>query len=86
MPAKLLEAYRLIRPFVQNLQEGGYDCYLLKTELMERNCYREIRNGYGIVQMLDLTESVKKARAEVMSLVRDIEALLAGKKGVAVNG
>ncbi len=23
MPAKLLEAYRLIRPFVQNLQEGG---------------------------------------------------------------
>ncbi|MDX0408559.1 AAA family ATPase [Sinorhizobium medicae] len=86
MPAKLLEAYRLIRPFVQNLQEGGYDSYLLKTELMERNCYREIRNGYGTVQMLDLTESVKKARAEVMSLVRDIEALLAGKKEVAANG
>lgn len=45
MPAKLLEAYRLIRPFVQNLQKGGYDSYLLQTELMERNCYREIRNG-----------------------------------------
>ncbi|MDW9359440.1 ParA family protein [Sinorhizobium medicae] len=86
MPAKLLEAYRLIRPFVQNLQEGGYDSYLLQTELMERNCYREIRNGYGTVQMLDLTQSVKKARAEVMSLVRDIEALLAGKKEVAANG
>ncbi|MDW9477147.1 ParA family protein [Sinorhizobium meliloti] len=86
MPAKLLEAYRLIRPFVQNLQEGGYDSYLLKTELMERNCYREIRNGLGTVQMLDLTESVKKARAEVMSLVREIEALLAGGKEVAANG
>ncbi|ASY60765.1 hypothetical protein SS05631_a43820 (plasmid) [Sinorhizobium sp. CCBAU 05631] len=53
---------------------------------MERNCYREIRNGYGTVQMLDLTESVKKARAEVMSLVRDIETLLPGKNEVAANG
>ncbi|APG93027.1 ParA protein, plasmid partitioning protein (plasmid) [Sinorhizobium americanum] len=71
---------------MQNLQEGGYDSYLLKTELMERNCYREIRNGYGTVQMLELTESVKKARVEVMNLVRDSEALLAGEKEVAANG
>ena len=86
MPARFLEAYRLIRPFVRNLQEGGYDSYLLDTELMERNCYREIRNGYGTLQMLDLTESVKKARTEVMNLVSNIEALLTGEKEVAVNG
>ena len=48
--------------------------------------YREIRNGYGTLQMLDLTESVKKARAEVMSLVGNIEALLTGEKEVAANG
>jgi len=86
MPAKFLEAYRLIRPFVQNLREGGYDSYLLDTELMERNCYREIRNGYGTLQMLDLTESVKKARAEVVSLVGNIEALLTGEQELAANG
>jgi len=33
-----------------------------------------------------LTEPVKKARAEVMSLVREIDALLAGKKEVTANG
>ncbi|XNO40754.1 ParA family protein (plasmid) [Sinorhizobium meliloti] len=86
MPARFLEAYRLIRPFVQNLREGGYDSFLLATELMERNCYREIRNGYGTLQMLDLTDPVKKARAEVVSLVRDIEAVLAGENEVAANG
>lgn len=86
MPAKYLEAYRLVRPFVQNLQEGGYDSYLLATELMERNCYREIRNGYGTLQMLDLTDSVKKGRAEVMNLVGDIEALLADEETGVANG
>ncbi|MCW1413386.1 ParA family protein [Rhizobium sp. 1AS11] len=86
LPARMLEAYRLIRPFVQNLKEGGYDSYLLDTELMERNCYREIRNGYGTLQMLELTNPVKKARAEVMSLVQNIEGLLLGPKGVAANG
>ena len=86
MPAKFLEAYRLIRPFVRNLQEGGYDSYLLDTELMERNCYREIQTGHGTLQMLDLTESVKKARAEVMSLVGNIEALLMGEQELAANG
>ncbi|WP_104668188.1 ParA family protein [Ensifer adhaerens] len=86
LPARALEAYRLIRPFVENLREGGYDSYLLETELMERNCYREIRNGYGTLQMLDLTDPVKKARAEVMSLVQNIEDLLSGQKEVAANG
>jgi chromosome partitioning protein len=35
--------------------------------------------------MLDLTDPVKKARAEVMSLVQNIEDLLSGHKGVATN-
>ncbi|MEY9585150.1 hypothetical protein ABIA15_003971 [Sinorhizobium fredii] len=51
-----------------------------------RNCYREIRNGYGTLQMLDLTDSVKKGRAEVMNLVGDIEALLADEETGVANG
>ncbi|MEY9323440.1 ParA family protein [Sinorhizobium fredii] len=86
IPARNLEAYRLIRPFVQNLRENGYDSYLLETELLERNCYREVRNGYGTLQMLELTEPVKKARAEVHRLLVDIESLLATSAKEATNG
>ena len=86
IPARNLEAYRLIRPFVQNLRENGYDSYLLETELLERNCYREVRNGYGTLQMLELTEPVKKARAEVHRLLVDIESLLATSTKEATNG
>lgn len=80
-----LEAYRLIRPFVQNLRESDYDSFLLPTELMERNCYREIRNGLGTLQMLDLTEPVMKGRAEVQRLISDIEGLLAKPQKEAAN-
>ncbi|WP_064697171.1 ParA family protein [Rhizobium aegyptiacum] len=86
IPARNLEAYRLIRPFVQNLRENGYDSHLLETELLERNCYREVRNGYGTLQMLELTEPVKKARAEVHRLLVDIESLLATSAKEATNG
>ena len=34
LPGRSLEAYRLIRPFIANLQEQGYDSHLLDTELM----------------------------------------------------
>ncbi|WP_461511779.1 ParA family protein [Rhizobium mongolense] len=81
IPARNLEAYRLIRPFVQNLGENGYASYLL---LLERNCYREVRNGYGTLQMLELTEQVKKARTE--GLLVDIESLLATSAKEATNG
>jgi chromosome partitioning protein len=81
-----LEEYRLIRPFVQNLRDNGYDSYLLETELFERNCYREIRSGYGTLQMLELTDTVKKARAEVKRLLEDVESLLAIVGKEAVNG
>lgn len=86
MPGRNLEAYRMIRPFVENLQKGGYDSYLLDTELLERNCYREIRTGYGTLQMLELTEAVRKGRTEVMSLMKDIEGILDTTRKAAANG
>ena len=76
VPARSLEAYRLIRPFIANLQEGGYDSHLLETELYERNCYREVRNGYGTVQMLEVTEPVRKARVEILNLTQEIGKFL----------
>ena len=76
LTARSLEAYRFIRPFVAALREAGYPSTLLRTELTERNCYREIRNGYGTLQMLDLTEPVKKGRIEVSALLDEVEGLL----------
>ncbi|NVP57749.1 ParA family protein [Mycoplana rhizolycopersici] len=83
MPGRSLEAYRLIRPFIANLKEQGYDSHLLETELYERNPYRDIRLGYGTLQMLELNDSVKKARGEVMSMMQEIESYLPNaKKGM----
>lgn len=71
------EAYRLIRPFIANLQEQGYDSYLLDTELYERNpCYRDIRLGYGRCKCWSWSDLVKKARSEVMTLMQEIERFL----------
>ncbi|RWM09731.1 MAG: ParA family protein [Mesorhizobium sp.] len=76
LTARSLEAYRFVRPFVAALRGAGYPSTLLQTELTERNCYREIRNGYGTLQMLDLTEPVKKARIEVAALFGEVETLI----------
>lgn len=81
LTARSLEAYRFIRPFVAALREAGYPSTLLATELTERNCYREIRNGYGTLQMLDLTEPVTKGRIEVSALLDEVEGLLRGNQG-----
>lgn len=70
------ENYRFIRPFVAKLQEAGMDSTLLDAELFERNVYREIANGYGTVQMQELTDPVKKARLEVIQLLKEIESHL----------
>lgn len=83
LTARSLEAYRFIRPFVAALREAGYPSTLLVTELTERNCYREIRNGYGTLQMLDLTEPVKKGRIEVSGLFDEVEGLLMRSQGAA---
>lgn len=81
LTARSLEAYRFIRPFVAALREAGYPSTLLQTELTERNCYREIRNGYGTLQMLELTEPVKKGRLEISALLDEVEGLLLGSEG-----
>lgn len=41
LPGRVLEAYRLIRPFIANLRDNGYESTLMETELTERNCYRK---------------------------------------------
>lgn len=79
MPNRALEEYRLIRPFVANLREGGYNSHLLATELVERNPYREIRTGYGTLQMLELTGPVKKARAEALAFKHEVEGYVQEK-------
>jgi chromosome partitioning protein len=73
MTSRHLEAYRYIRPFVAGLKRGDYQTDLLETELFERNIYREIQNGLGTLQMQDLTDPVRKGRAEVRALVDEIE-------------
>jgi len=71
-----LEEYRIIRPFVQNLSDHGYNATLIDTELIERNCYREIRSGLGTLQMLELTDAIRKARAEISTFVGELDQLI----------
>jgi chromosome partitioning protein len=80
VPARNLEAYRYIRPFIAGLVAADYRTALLDTELFERNIYREIQNGLGTLQMQDLTETVRKARVEVQALVDEIEQRRASLK------
>ncbi|TIR29936.1 MAG: ParA family protein [Mesorhizobium sp.] len=77
LPGRVLEAYRLIRPFIANLRDNGYESTLMDTELTERNCYREIRNGLGTLQMLELTDPVMKGRAEIAAFVAELDRHLA---------
>lgn len=81
-----LEEYRLIRPFVANFSRHGYNTTLLETEQIERNCYREIRSGLGTLQMLELTDAICKARAEVSAFVGELENLRDQKFIETVNG
>ncbi|UZX45518.1 ParA family protein (plasmid) [Agrobacterium sp. 13-2099-1-2] len=72
VPNRNLAEYRIIRQFSEKLEQSGYDSVLLETELTERNCYREIRSGLGTLQMLDLTEPVKKGRVETKAFVQEL--------------
>ncbi|WLT07739.1 ParA family protein (plasmid) [Bartonella apihabitans] len=73
---RLSEAYRLIRPFVSNLQQNGYNVSMLVQEMYERNCYRDVRSGYGTLQMMPLNETIKKARLEVRKIAAEIDKYL----------
>lgn len=74
--------YRFIRPFIEHLRTAGgmESTRLLDAELYERNVYREIANGYGTVQMQEITDGVKKARLEVIALLREIESHIPAHK------
>lgn len=81
-----LEEYRIIRPFVENLSHHGYNTTLLETELIERNCYREIRSGLGTLQMLELSDAICKARTEVNAFVSELDYLRDQNVMETVNG
>lgn len=68
------ELYRKIRPII----EDKVGTYLFRTEVFERNVYKDIHNGIGTLQMLDVTEAIAKARRETQTLVDEVDRLLNG--------
>ena len=70
------ELYRKIRPII----EDTVGTYLFRTEVFERNVYKDIHNGIGTLQMQEVTEAIAKARRETQALVGEVdEVLLSGK-------
>ena len=74
VPVRHTELYRKIRPIV--VDRAG--SYLFRTEVLERNVYKDIHSGIGTLQMLEVTSAVAKARRETMELVDEIDSLLVG--------
>ena len=68
------ELYRKIRPII----EDKVGTYLFRTEVFERNVYKDIHNGIGTLQMLEVTEAIAKARRETRALVEEVDAQLKG--------
>lgn len=69
------ELYRKIRPII----EEKVGTYLFRTEVFERNVYKDIHNGIGTLQMQEVTEAIAKARRETQALVEEVDKLLTGK-------
>jgi len=69
------ELYRKIRPII----EEKVGTYLFRTEVFERNVYKDIHNGIGTLQMQELTEAIVKARRETQTLVDEVDGLLASE-------
>lgn len=72
------ELYRKIRPII----EDKVGTYLFRTEVFERNVYKEIHNGIGTLQMQEATEAIAKARRETEALVKEVDELLTGDVAV----
>jgi chromosome partitioning protein len=68
------ELYRKIRPII----EDKVGTYLFRTEVFERNVYKDMHNGIGTLQMQEVTEAIAKARRETQALVQEVDALLTG--------
>lgn len=66
------ELYRKIRPII----EDRVGTYLFRTEVFERNVYKDIHNGIGTLQMQEVTEAIAKARRETQALVAEVDGLL----------
>lgn len=77
---KTLSAYATLHNFIGKLQDDGYSTQILRTELYSRNIYKELRNGLGPLQMLALTPTIKKARLEVQSFIKEFDAIIANGK------
>jgi chromosome partitioning protein len=69
------ELYRKIRPII----EEKVGTYLFRTEVLERNVYKEIHNGIGTLQMQEVTEAIAKARRETQVLVEEVDGVLTGR-------
>jgi chromosome partitioning protein len=69
------ELYRKIRPII----EDKVGTYLFRTEVFERNVYKDIHNGIGTLQMQEVTDAIAKARRETQVLVEEVDGLLTGK-------
>jgi chromosome partitioning protein len=68
------ELYRKIRPII----EDKVGTYLFRTEVFERNVYKDIHNGTGTLQMQEVTEAIAKARRETQVLVEEVDEVLSG--------
>jgi chromosome partitioning protein len=68
------ELYRKVRPII----EDKVGAYLFRTEIFERNVYKDIHNGIGTLQMQEVTEAIAKARRETQALVDEVDVVLAG--------
>jgi len=68
------ELYRKIRPII----EDKVGTCLFRTEVFERNIYKDIHNGIGTLQMQEVTEAIAKARRETQALVEEVDDLLSG--------
>ncbi|OQM73379.1 ParA family protein [Manganibacter manganicus] len=73
------ELYRKIRPII----EDKVGTYLFRTEVFERNVYKDIHNGIGTLQMLEVTEAIAKARRETQALVGEVDEVLLSGKAIA---
>jgi chromosome partitioning protein len=69
------ELYRKIRPII----EDKVGTYLFRTEVFERNVYKDIHNGIGTLQMQEVTDAIAKARRETQALVAEVDELLASE-------
>lgn len=73
------ELYRKIRPII----EEKVGTYLFRTEVFERNVYKDIHNGIGTLQMMEVTEAIAKARRETQALVGEVDEVLLSGKAIA---